>query len=273
MSAPDMRGHNQPPADAEFADLRERLTRDHKPLVERFYAIELGINAVPDEIADAETAGRVTDFIGQARALVESCKIDHRREKRPFLDGGKVIDDFFLRRNDKLTRAIEPVIARLKRYRDAVEAKERQRQAEEREHAEIVRQRAQAEADARLAEALRLAGENDRAGAAVAFEASADAEREAQQAQAVIDAPPARAVVRGDYGSAAYSKSRWTFEIVDVTIVPLGYLSPDPALLQLALDHALAEASAAGRDTPEIEIPGIRFFLEESLVVRRGGAR
>lgn len=266
-------GGNTPPADAELADLRERLARDHKSLVGRFYDLELGMREIPVEIIDDIIAGRVTDFIGQAQGHIAKAKVEHTREKKPFLEGGKIVDEFFLRRNEKLALAISPAVLRLDKYRKAKEAEERRLQAEERRRAEADRQRAEAEAAARQREAERLAKEKDRAGAAVAFEAAAAAEREAQRAQAVVDAPPVRTRVMGEYGSTAYSKNEWKFEIEDVTVVPLGFLSPDPRLIQAALDDALSEARAKGREEPEIAIAGVRFYQDEKLIVRRGGAR
>jgi hypothetical protein len=262
---------NRPPADAELTDLRERLGRDYDGLVKKFYEMELGVRQVPEQISDDTTAGRVTEFVAQAQGIMAVAKRHHDREKKPWLDRGRIIDRFFNDRIDKLTLAISPILRRLGQYRRAKESRERLREAAERAAAAAERSRAMAEAAAQAQEAERLAGLDDRAAAATAFEAAAAALERANAATEVADRPAARVRIHGDYGSTAYARLKWSFEIIDAAAVPPAYLRPDPKLIQSAIDRAAKLAEASGKDGPEITIAGVRIYCDDKLNIRKGG--
>jgi hypothetical protein len=206
-------GHNLPPADADLADLRERLAHDHKALIDNLRDSERGTRNAAAEINDEETAQRVTEFIGQAQARMAKAKEAHDREKRPFLGPSRIIDRFFNDPVRDLTLALSPVVTRLARYRRAVE------------------------------DELRRQGKSD------------------------------RVKIRGDYDSTAYNKVRWRWRVVDISAVPMGWQSPDAKLIDAELHEALDRARAAGREDPEIAIPGIEFYRDDKLIVRAGGVR
>jgi hypothetical protein len=264
---------NRPPADAELTDLRERLARDYDGLIKKFYEIEIGVGKVPEQISDDATAGRVTEFIAQAQGIMATAKRYHDQEKKPWLDRGRLIDRFFNDRIDKLTLAVSPILRRLGQYRRAKETRERLREAAERAAAYNERNRAMAEAEAQAKEADRLAALDDRAAAATAFEAAAAALEEAHRANETLGRPPERVRIHGDYGSTAFSRVHWTFEITDAAAVPRQYLAPDARLIQTAIDRAVKLAEAQSKDEPEITIEGVRIYRDDKLSIRRGGVR
>ena len=76
-------------------------------------------------------------------------------------------------------------------------------------------------------------------------------------AHQVATAPLEPTRIRGDYGSTAYVTRQWSFEIVDLDLVPRQYLSLDVAVVREAIT----------RDGLR-EIPGLRIFRAEALRVR-----
>jgi hypothetical protein len=152
-------------------------------------------------------------------------------------------------------------VRRLKAYRDqiadvearrheavrvAAEAEARRAAEEEAEHraaTERLAQEAQTPADRRLAaEQLLLA------------DAAATRAQAAQQAAA---AKPEPTHIRGDYGSTAYVRKSWTFEVVALDEVPRDYMSLDVEVVKEAINKDAVR-----------EIPGLRIYQTETLHVR-----
>jgi len=76
----------------------------------------------------------------------------------------------------------------------------------------------------------------------------------AQQAAA---AKPEPTHIRGDYGSTAYVRKSWTFEVVALDEVPRDYMSLDVDVVREAITKDAVR-----------EIPGLRIYQAETLHVR-----
>jgi hypothetical protein len=255
-------GHNSPPEAVDpTTALTTRLGADNADLVARFHDLELGCARVPDPITTEEDASLATDFIAQCQLQIRQAETRHKREKEPFLKACRIIDGFFKRRCEALNTALAPVLARLKAYRDAVAEQERRRHAEIRRQAEEEARRAAAEAAERRAIAEQLAGEaeteTDRIRAAEELQLAEEAALRAVEAgaQASLALEPRR--IHGDYGSTAYVRRSWSFEVVDLDQVPRQYMSLDVAVVRQAIT----------RDKVR-RIPGLRIFRAEALHVR-----
>ncbi len=113
-------GHNaRKPFDPakQKAEIELALNVKYGKLLQKFTDREAGAANVPKLIATEEEAKRATDFVGQCMKLVDESKAAHKIEKAPWLSGGKVFDEFFLRRNDRLVLAFGRVRTAVDVYR------------------------------------------------------------------------------------------------------------------------------------------------------------
>jgi FtsZ-interacting cell division protein YlmF len=253
-------GHNLPPE--EIIDpqdpeiLRARLGRDHADLLRRFVELEQGAARIPAVKTEAD-AQRIVDFVAQqCTPLKTEAKQIHDREKKPFLQCGKVVDEFFLRRIERFGVVVAQVSQHAELFYKRKKVEQRQREEEQRRRAAAEAHRAAEEA-ARLQVEARKTAATDRAAAARLGVEAQEAEERAAVAQAIVEAPPAATRIHGDYGAVAFEKTRWRFEVVDPTQIPLGYLKLD--------DDAINAAIADGVR----EIPGLEIFEEHQFQIRR----
>jgi hypothetical protein len=255
-------GHNNPlelPIPVEAVALR--LAKAYRELVVRFIDLELGCARVPNPLQSAEDAAATTDFIAQCQAHIKKTEATHKTEKEYFLKAGRIVDAFFKRRCTKLTGALVPVAVRLKAYRDEIAELDVKRHAAAQQVSEEEAQRAVDEEAAHRAEANRLThaaqspAERQRAAEQLLLaEAAATRAAAAQQAATTKPAPT---YIRGDYGSTAYGRKVWTFDVVDLDAVPRDYMSLDVDVVREAINKD------AVRD-----IPGLRIYQSETLHVR-----
>jgi hypothetical protein len=254
-------GDNRPPSTIEPGDtgiLQARLERQYPTLAERFIELEIGAAEVPPTITTEEVAKRVTDWVGQQCKLhMAKAKELHDEEKKPFLEGGRVVDRFFLDRIKHLGNVIGPIERRVQRYYDAKKAAQRLREDVERRRAAEDARKAEAEAMRLQAEVQMKKAAGDRPAAIQLQIEAEEANARAATAQAIVEAPPAPVQIRGEYGSTAFATARWTFEVEDPFAVPMGYLKVD--------DEAVQQAIAEGVR----EIPGIRIFQAEKFTIKR----
>lgn len=255
-------GHNCPPEPVDPIDALDlRLARTHREMVVRFLDLELGCTRVPNPLASETDAAAATDFIAQCQAHIRQAEKAHKREKEYFLKAGRIVDGFFKRRCTRLTGALVPIAVRLKAYRDQIAARDAERHEEARRASEAEAQRAAEEEAEYRAEADRLAQEarspaERRHAAEQSLLAEAAASRAAAAQQAVL-ARPEPTHIRGDYGSTAYVRKVWTFEVIDLDQVPRDYMSLDVEVVREAI------TKDAVRD-----IPGLRIYQSETLHVR-----
>ena len=255
-------GHNNPPEPLDPIEALDlRLSKAHRELVVRFVDLELGCARVPNPLESADDAAATTDFIAQCQAHIRKAEAAHKQEKEYFLKAGRIVDGFFKPRCTRLSGALAPVAGRLKAYRDALGERDAQRHEAARQASEAEAQRAAEEEAAHRAEANRLAlearspAECQLAAEHVLF-AEAAATR-AAAAQAAATAKPEPTQIRGDYGSTAYVRRVWTFEVVDLDAVPREYMSLDVDVVREAINKDRVR-----------DIPGLRIYQSETLQVR-----
>jgi hypothetical protein len=255
-------GHNNPPEPIDPIEALDlRLAKTHRELVVRFIDLELGCTRVPNPLDSDEDAAATTDFIAQCQAHIKKAEAAHKQEKGYFLKAGRIVDAFFKRRGAKLTSALAPVSARLKDYRDQIAELDAKRHAEARRQSVTEAQQAAEEEaeyrstanrlvqDARSPARLQRAAEHWLLAEAASVRAAA-----ARQAAATKPEPTH---IRGDYGSTAYTRKIWTFEVVDLDAVPRDYMSLDVDVVRGAIVKDAVR-----------EIPGLRIYQSETLHVR-----
>jgi len=255
-------GHNNPPEPIDPIEALDlRLAKAHRELVVRFVDLELGCAQVPNPLESADDAAATTDFIAQCQAHIKKAEAAHKQEKEYFLKSGRIVDGFFKRRCSKLAAAMAPVALRLKAYHDRIAELDAERREETRKANEAEAQRAAAEEAEHRAEADRLAIEarspSERQYAAEQLLLAEAAAARAAAARAAATAKPDPTHIRGDYGSTAYIRKLWTFEVVDLDAVPRDYMSLDVDVVREAINKDAVR-----------EIPGLRIFQSETLHVR-----
>ena len=255
-------GHNHPPEPLDPIDALDlRLSRTHRELVVRFVDLELGCARVPDPLESEDDAATITDFIAQCQSHIKKAEAAHKQEKEYFLKAGRRVDAFFKRRCTRLTNALAPAVLRLKVYRDQIAEVEARRHEEMRRAAEAEARRAVEEEAEHRIEADRLAHEAqtpaDRQLAAERLLLADAAAGRAAAAQQVAAMKPEPTHIRGDYGSTAYVRKSWTFEVVALDEVPRDYMSLDVDVVREAITKDAVR-----------EIPGLRIYQAETLHVR-----
>ena len=255
-------GHNHPPKlNEEIETLTRRLGESHNELVARFCDLELGCARVPDPIDNEAVAALTADFIAQCQLHIRGAEAAHKGEKEFYLASGREIDAFFKRRCDTLNRAVAPVVASLKAYRDRLAAVDRQRREIACQAAAKAARVATEEAARHRVEAERLARDgtshNDRLRAAEHWILAEEAAERAEAARRHIAGSCEPTRVRGDYGATAYVARSWSFEVIDLGQVPRTYVKIDVG----SVKDAIAKRGIRN-------IPGLRIFQSEALRVR-----
>jgi hypothetical protein len=70
--------------------------------------------------------------------------------------------------------------------------------------------------------------------------------------------------VRTDFGVVGSTAGIWKVEITDINLVPRQYLQPNRAVIEAAMKSSRIKGGA-----PTVNIPGVRFYQEQSLRIRR----
>ena len=261
---------NRPPEIIDLFDpdiLQVRLDREYRDLAARFVELELGAKKVPQQITTEQEAQTVTDWIGQqCKVLIARAEREHEKEKKPYLDGGRIVDGFFLARIrrlgqvlglDRRTRTRDSVMGRVQQYYDLKKAEQRRREDAERRRAAETRVREAAEAQRLAAEAAASEAAGDRTTAVELTQMAERAETNAALAAVQETAAPQPVAIRGEYGSTAFAVEQWDYEVLDPAAVPLGYLTID--------DEAVRQAIAEGVRA----IPGLRIFPFDRFTIKR----
>jgi hypothetical protein len=229
-------GHNQPPEElvGSPAALEARLQLVHADLLKRFVELEQGIDRVPAELTEEEAQRAIEFTAKQCGDLKTDAKKLHTAEKEPYLECGRAVDKFFLRRIERFAVKVATVETRAKKVLARMRAE--QAQAEE-------AQRRRAAEDA-----VELGRQAEEAAARAAA------------AAAIVEAPPAPVRLHGEYGGAtAYFTEQYEYEIEDPTLIPISLMTLyDPGV------RALIKGGARDRD-----IPGLRIFPVEKFRVRK----
>jgi hypothetical protein len=257
------------PQDPEI--LRARLGRDHADLMRRFVELEQGAGRIPAVRTEAD-AQRIVDFVAQqCTPLMTEAKQSHTREKKPYLQCSRVVDEFFLRRIDKFNLAVGAVKARADQFLQQKKAAQRRREEAERLAAAERQRQAAAEAARLEAEAQKKAATDRAAAVRLGLEAQEAADRAARE-QAIAEAPGAPVRLHGDFGAVGFEKQEWDYEVDDPSlglaealdaaglghlVYRLGYLVPDDAAVKAAIADGVRE------------IAGLRIFQRDKFIIRR----
>lgn len=207
-------GHNRPPLPTP-KEVRADLDQAHAALVARRDEILAGAkrfgDRYPNGIPDETVLAKATDFVGQKGAVANYlAAVDamHTTEKRPWLEGGRVVDAF-------KNGLASPVEEARKTLRAAMLVFSNKREEQRRAAAEEAARRA-AEAAA-LAEAEALASMDPDA-----LERAAAAAEAAETAQAQMGASTADLTrSHGELGTVSSVRKRWVFKEEDSNLMKL----------------------------------------------------
>lgn len=271
-------GGNSPPPDLKIGEaLREQLNDEHRALLARrdeLLQMADDFDADYATVEDDETSGVLAGIITQMAKSSKSAGQIREGIKAPYLEGGRIIDGFFVagicskldaraaKLNEKQTSYQRAKADRIRREAEEsarkarVEEDARRREAEraerERRAAELAARRATEDADADAAAQLRARAAQLRAEEARQAEERARVERE-EQARVAASSAADRSRVRGDYAMSSL-RTTWQFEVTDIAQVPAEFLQVNTPLVNAAI-----RGHGGRRD-----IPGLRIFAVET---------
>ncbi len=226
------RHHNEPP-------LADRLALDHADLIREATEADA---LVPDQIRAIETdeeAAAYTDTAADIKGILAQADAAFKVEKQPWLDNGRVVDDFFSFRKT-LDAAVKRLTAALNARANAILAAQRK-----------------AEAEAAAAAKAAAEAENER----LRKEAAAFDEPAPVPVAPVYVAPVAvkdvARVVSSGTGNKASASVNWTHRVIDPDLVPREYLMVNEAAIKAAVK--------GGKRI----IPGVEIFEAARTAIRR----
>lgn len=244
-------GGNNPPEPT----LPERLAELSKPLLADLDAVAELANGAPKELTTDQQVVDVTKIAADAGAVKKSLDTTRTREKQPFLDGGRDVDNHFRQPIDRADKIDKALMARVTSFRrkqsaDALAARlDAERKA--REEAEAARQEAEQAAQA---------GRTEDAMAALE-----DAHHAADRADDIAQAPPVEPPqkLQHESGLTAGVATVWTFEITDYDAIPLDKLRM--LIKRDAVEAALRQFVKNGNR----ELVGVKIFEDIQATRRR----
>lgn len=207
------------------------------------------------EVMDDEGAEQLTDYIKNINACAKNFEDMRKGEKKPYLELGKTVDQFFKDQASPLSmakaKAQKPLNAWL------------QKQAEEerkRREAEAKRLREEAEEKARQAEAEAQANMN--AEAETSLKQAVRTEEKAERFEKSVESGRGLAASRGQTGGVASIRKTWVGEITDIDTLDLEqlrhFISRDD--LQKAVNRAVANGTR--------NLRGASIYEKSETVVR-----
>lgn len=223
-------GNNQPPFSLEetVANLPSALERDHADLQAKVDAIAARANAFKPKSDKNPNGGRSVDgpadveiakqIILDAKALSTSAKEAHGKEKKPYLDGGRIVDEHFRAHAQRLAAISEYSDGCIRLYQDKIEAAERARLA-----AEAERKRQEEE---RQREIARKAEEDGRIAAAAKATQKADNAAASSEAAKVALEQASDARTAGDAFAGVSGRKSWTAKVLKIDDIDLNKLKP-----------------------------------------------
>lgn len=237
-------GGNNPP-------LEEVLRERHGLFRERIALVKTGVERISlpikDDAALADSAKIVTRTIQLGKDIDET----RRTEKQPYLEGGRIVDNFFNSLADVLADTVKPLrkanddYQREKDRKARAEAQEAARRAREEEE----RQRAIAEAEAA----------RGRPTAAAKHAEKAHLANEAELENRVAARSSAADLTRVSAGDTVVSaKQPWTFEVTDAEAVDLEALRP--YLLQADIEKAIRQFIRVNKGSRPLK--GVRIYQD-----------
>lgn len=234
------RTHNKPP-------LSEYLPEQYGPLFNEMDEIADKANKFPKKVTNEEELGNVADLVKSVKALAKKADTARVEEKRPHLEAGRTIDNFFSEITDRTARIEKVFTGIASDYQREKLAAERRAAEEEarklREEAE--RKRREAEEATRSATAARKTDE-----AEILDEKAEDAAAQAEKSAADLDK------FRTASGTKVSAKSEWDFKITDYSAIPLDKLRMQ--IPRSEVEAALKKYVKENQDNAPL--PGVTFF-------------
>lgn len=215
-------GGNAPP-------LAEQLALDHADITRWSTA---AVAMVPADIrapASDEEAADYTDNAAHIKEVLDDANKAHTEAKKPWLDGGRTVDNFF-RFRVELQAAATRLSGAIGIYQTAKRA---------------AAMKAQAEADKREREAARIFGGDE-------------------PTAAPAPAPKVVAITSAS-GAQVSGSVRWEHRVVDAALIPRQYLMVNEA----ALKAAVAGLKAQGGKVDDAKIPGVEIYEAVRAAIRR----
>lgn len=215
-------GGNDPP-------LSDRLELDHAELIKR--AVEAEILPTIPPITSDDEAARYTESAADAKRILEDADKAFTIAKKPWLDGGRTVEDFFRFRVD-LKAGVQRITTALGVWQTAKRA---------------AAMKEQADAERREREAAQMFGGDE----PVVFTPAAP--------------PPKVVAIASASGAQAYGSVRWGHEVTDFDLVPKQYLMVNERALKAAVDGLKAQ----GVKVDDAQIPGVRIFEAVRAAIRK----
>ena len=203
-------------------------------------AIAFAGNAKQIVVSDMPSYEGANAMLREVATLTTRIEADRKTKKAPILAAGKELDAQYADADRNLKEARAAVEQQINSFRRAEEAKRREAAQRAAELAEKERIRLERLAD--------KAAERGDVAKAAEFEDRAEHMAEAVNVPVAPMARPEGVTVR----------ENWTFQITDESLLPRQYLIPDLKAIG-AIGKALKSRA---------EIPGVRFYNDESTVVR-----
>ena len=248
-------GDNMPPANTPEG-LQENIRIIHADTLGHAQNLVDAAQRIPQEITDAETAGKCADYIKKVSSCQKKVEALRVGEKEPYLTLGRVVDGFFKNISDPLEAARRTAMKPLDAFNKRAADEERRRRDEETRQA-----REKAQEEARIAQALERA--NQVAPAAEMIDRAAASAVVADKLAKEADAKPAHlAHVRGESGARAALRTWWVGEVNSLEVIDLEVLRHhlNPDAVQKAVNSFVA---AGGR-----VLKGATIYEKSETVVR-----
>ena len=226
-------GHNLPPIE----EIRQRTD-------DLIAATDAWVQKVP-EIGDEEQAGKASDLLDQLRKEHAAAKAEHKVEKQPHLDAGRLVD-----------AAYKPITERLKKAGEAINALLTPWEQKKRAAADEARRKAEEKAKAEQEEADRIVREAKKAPSIDAQIAAEEAQERAEAAQKEAEKDHYSGT-KGEFGKTVALRTTYRGEIADWDAA-LTFYSTDP-LVSEAVAKAIARDIRGGKRV----IPGVRIIQEQ----------
>lgn len=249
-------GHNHPPSPISVDSLLVTLAEGHGDLTTRRDTLVGSLGkylTVEDDEGDAKT----TDFIGLMTSLFDTADERHTVEKKPYLEGGRIVDGFFNAIRGPLTDAIK------KAKKASVDYKVKKHDAEVAEQqriARLAREEEQRKIAAAAEAEAKIKGEKTMERAIVAETVATQATEirivAEAAAQAVVAKPQAATMIHGVYGTTSSLSFGWAHRVTDLSKVPTQYLMLNEAAITA---HIKARPNKGEAPTA---IAGIEFFKQ-----------
>lgn len=209
---------------------------------------------------DAQVAASFTDNLALAAALSKAVETEREKLKRPFLEGGRVIDRWSKQYN-------EVVLTGTSKAKDILLSYHRRRAELDRIAREEAARKAREEADRKAAEAAEaMQRETEAAKVAAALDAATKAAEQADDMAHEADAKASLRLepTRGMLGPSSGLRTTWTAKIIDPALVPDEY-----KVIEMARINAKRSPRDPNSGRPLTNIPGVEWVPVEDLNIRR----